>query len=234
MKKVGLVIFAVALVAGLVVTNLFSFGRWAGGGLGLGLHIGSVHGSGNIVSDVRDLDGFHAVDVGGIFQVEITARQSYSVEVQTDDNLLPLVSTHVDDDGVLHIESEGRIKSGSPIRVRITAPDIDNLDVSGAANVTVNGLSNTGLSVDSSGASRIKVAGETDKLTLDVSGATKVDAEDLHAAIANVDASGASNVIVNVSGRLTTDASGASHVTYVGSPTSVEKKSSGASSVSAK
>jgi hypothetical protein len=234
MKKVGIVIFAVALVAGLVVTNMFSFGRIAGRGFEFPFHIGSVHGSGTIVSDTRDLNDFHAVDVGGIFQVGITAQKQYGVEIQTDDNLLPLIRTHVDNDGVLHIESERRIKSDSPIRVRITAPDIDNLDVSGAANVTVNDLKNTGLSVDSSGASKIKIAGETAKLTIDVSGATKVDAEDLKAASANIDASGASNVTVNVSGRLTTDTSGASRVTYAGSPTSVEKKSSGASSVSAK
>jgi hypothetical protein len=234
MKKVGIVVFAVALVVGLVVTNMFSFGRLAGRGFDFPFHIGAVHGSGTIVTDVRDLTDFHAVDVGGIFQVEITAQKTYGVEIRTDDNLVPLVRTHVDNDGVLHIESERRIKSDSPIRIRVTAPDIDSLDVSGAANVTVNDLKNTALSIDSSGASKIKIAGETAKLTVDVSGATRVDAEDLSAVNANIDASGASNVTVNVSGRLTTDTSGASHISYTGSPTSVEKKSSGASSISAK
>lgn len=230
MKKVGIVIFAVALVVGLVVTNMFSVRRM----FEFPVHFGAVHGSGNIVSDVREVNDFHAVDVGGIFQVEITAQKTYGVEVQTDDNLLGLITTHVDGDGVLHIDAERRIKSDSPIRVRVSAPDIDDLDVSGAANVTVVDLKNTDLSVDSSGASKIKITGETAKLTVDVSGATRVDAEDLKATSANVDASGASHVTVNVSDRLTTDASGASRVTYAGSPTSVEKKTSGASSVSAK
>jgi len=230
MKKVGLVIFAVALVLGLVVTNMFSFGRM----FDFPVHFGAVHGSGNIVSDVRDLSDFHAVDVGGIFQVEITAQKTYGVEIQTDDNLLTLIKTHVDGNGVLHIDSDARIKSDSPIRIRVTAPDIDNLDVSGAANVTVAGLRNDELSIDSSGASKIKIAGETAKLTVEVSGATKVDAEDLQAVNADVEASGASHVTVNVSDHLTTDASGASRVTYAGSPTSVQKKTSGASSVSVK
>lgn len=234
MKKVGIVIFAVALVVGLVVTNMFSLGRFTGRLFDMPFHLGAVHGSGTMATDVRDLDGFHAVDVGGIFQVEITAQKTYGVEIEADDNLLELINTHVDSDGVLHIDAERRIKSDSPIRVRVTAPDIDNLDVSGAANVMVNDLKNTGLSVDSSGASKIKISGETAKLTIDVSGATKIDAEDLKALNANVDASGASHVTVNVSERLTTDTSGASHVSYAGSPTSVQKKTSGASSVSAK
>ena len=102
------------------------------------------------------------------------------------------------------------------------------------ANVTLNDLKNIGLSVDASGASKIKITGETAKLTVDVSGATKVDAENLTAENASVEASGASHVSVNVTGRLRTDASGASKIVYTGSPANVEKKTSGASSVSSK
>jgi hypothetical protein len=230
MKKVGIVIFAVALVVGLVVTNLFSLGRmfeWP-------VHFGSVEGSGNIVSDLRDVESFHGVDVGGVFKVEVSMGSEPSVEVQADDNLLPLIRTHVDHDGILHIDAERRIKSRGDIRVRVTTPDVDSLDVSGAAHVTVTGLKNEGFNVDASGASRIDLSGTTDKLTVDVSGAGKIDAGDLSAADANVDASGAATIAVHVSDNLVADLSGASSLTYSGSPANVEKKTSGASRVSAK
>lgn len=230
MKKIGIAIFAIALVAGLVVTNLFSFGRM----FDLPVHFGSVEGSGQMVSEVRSVEKFHGVDVGGVFRVEIVAGSQTGVEIEADDNLLPLIRTHVDHSGILHIDCERRIKSQNDIRVRVTTPDIDDLDVSGAANVTITGLKNDGINVDASGASRIKVSGETAKLTVDISGATKVDADDLEAVNAHVGASGASNATVNVSGKLAADLSGASHVTYSGSPTSVEKKTSGAASVTAK
>ena len=229
MKKVGIIIFGAALVLGLIVTNMFSFGRM----FDFPVHFGAVEGSGNVVSDVREVGDFHGLDVGGIFKVEVIVGREANVEVRADDNLLPLITTDVRG-GVLHIESERRIKSRNDILVRVTTTDLDNLDVSGAANVNVAGVRGDELSVDASGASHIKIAGQTSNVKIDVSGASKIDADDLAAVDANVDASGAANVGVNVSGTLTADLSGASKVVYSGSPTNVEKTTSGASHVSAK
>ncbi len=233
MKKVGIIIFAVALVIGLVVSNIFSFGRVTDRLFNFSINFSGENGSGKIVTEKRDLKGFKAVDVGSVFQVEITSQKDFSIEVEADDNLLPLIKTEVDD-GVLEIESDGRLSPTSPIRIRISAPDIDNLDVSGAANVTLNGIRNSSLCVDSSGASKVKIAGETTKFTAEASGASKIDAEDLKAVDASIDGSGASHVDVSVSGELAADLSGASNVVYSGSPTAVHKKTSGAGSVSQK
>jgi len=233
MKKIGIMIFVVALVIGLVVSNLFSFGRTSVKVFNFSLGFGGVKGSGNVATDKRGVSGFKAVEVGGVFQVEITAQKDFAVEVEADDNLLPLIKTEVHD-GVLSIETEQRIKSSSPIRVRVYAPNIDSLDVSGVVNVTVNDLKNSGLNVEGSGASKIKISGVTDKLTVGVSGATKVDAESLTAVDASVDGSGASHVNVNVTGELRADLSGASKVTYSGTPSHIEKNTSGAGSVSQK
>ncbi len=233
MKKLGIIIFAAALIVGLIVTNMFSFGRVRDRLFNFSFNFKGVQGSGKTATEVRGLDGFKAVDVSGVVQVEITAQKDFSVEVEADDNLLPLITTEVTG-GVLKIGTECRVSSSNPIRVRINAPDIESLEASGATNITVNDLKNSSLSVDSSGASKIKIAGETSRLTVDVSGATKVEADALVTENAIVDASGASHVSVNVTGQLRGDASGASKIVYSGSPGSVEKKSSGASSISPK
>jgi len=233
MKKVGVIIFAAALVVGLVVSNLFSFGRISDKFFNFSFKIGSEQSSGKMASETRDLAGFRAVDVGGVFQVEITAGKDHGVEVEADDNLLQFITTEVDD-GVLKIGTKCRLKTDNPIRVRVSAPDIDDLEVSGAASVTLSGLKNDGLEVDSSGASKIKVTGETVKFVVDVSGATKVDGENLQAENVTVEASGASHVKVSVSGNLRADTSGASSVVYSGTPKDIVKKTSGASSVSPK
>lgn len=230
MKKVGIIIFALALVVGLVVSNLFSFGRVTDKFFNFSFDFKGVKGSGQTASEVRGLTGFRSVDVGGVFEVVITTQKDFAVEVEADDNLLPLIKTEVRGD-VLTIGTEQRISPRSPIRVRISAPDIDELDVSGVANVTIKDLKNTGLSVDGSGASKVTIAGQTSKLTVDVSGATKVYADDLATENATTKASGASHIYVNVSGTLRADASGASHIVYSGSPTRVEKDASGASKI---
>ncbi len=230
MKKVGIIIFAVALVIGIVVANFFSFGRATSKFFNFSVNFSGVNGSGNIASETRDVAGFKSVDVGGVFEVEITAQKDFSVEVESDDNILPLISTEVRD-GVLKIKTKRRVSPTGPIHIRISAPDIEGLDISGAAKITLNDIKNSNLSVDSSGAAKIKITGETSKLTVDVSGASKIDAEDLNAVDASVEASGACHVSVNVSGDLLTDATGASTIVYSGTPSNIEKKTSGASSV---
>lgn len=239
MRKVGLLVFAAALIVGLIVSNLFSLGnvreRFSdlSGFNGFNFNFRGTKGSGHTRSEFRDIRDFKSIDVGGVFHVEVTAQKEFSVEVEADDNLLPMIKTEVRG-GNLEIETDGKISPKSTIRIRISAPNIEELEVSGVADVTVNGLKNSKFAVDSSGASKIKVVGTTSGLTVDVSGATKVDADALISDSAQVEASGASHVYVNVTGTLRADASGASHITYSGAPTNVEKKSSGASRISPK
>jgi hypothetical protein len=232
MKKFGILIFIVTILVGVVFANLFSFGK-ASGKLFNFSFLSAIKGSAVAGSEVRNVSGFKGVDVGGIFQVEVTVGKDFAVEVEADDNLLQYIKTEVEH-GVLKIETTERINSHTPMRIRISAPDIESVGASGACKVSVAGVKNSALNVDTSGASKIKVAGETQDLNIEVSGASNIDAESLKAQTATVDASGASKVSVFVTERLTSDASGASRIAYSGNPTSVDKKTSGASSVSPK
>jgi hypothetical protein len=132
---------------------------------------------------------------------------------------------------VLKISSTERIRSHEPLRVRVSAPTIESLEASGVCKVSLTGVKNNELSIGTSGASKVSVAGETSSLTVDVSGASSVDGESLKAENAKVEASGASKVNVFVTSRLVSDASGASKIGYTGNPASVEKSTSGASKV---
>ena len=83
----------------LSLANFFSFGRLSGKLFNVKLDVGSgVSGSGRVATDKRDVKGFSSVDVSGIFQVEIVSGKDFSVEVQADDNILPLIQTNVDGD----------------------------------------------------------------------------------------------------------------------------------------
>lgn len=233
MKKFGFIVFAGALILGLVVSTLFSLGRVSDSFFNFSFNFSGQKGSGVMASDVRDVRGFSAIDVGGVFQVEVTAQKDFEVEVEADDNLLQYIETEVHGD-TLQIKTDKRLSPTGPIRVRISAPNIESIEASGAANVIVNELKNASVSLDASGASRVKLNGETTKLTVDVSGATNVNAADLRSETAIVEASGASHVDVHATGTLKADASGASKITYSGSPTSVQKSDSGAGKVVAR
>lgn len=232
MKKIGIIVFIAAIAVGVLVSSFFSFGRAAGGVFNISF-LSGVKGSGVSATETRDVSEFTDVDVGGVFDVEIISQKDFSVEVTADDNLLQHIKTEVSG-GVLKIESDERINSREPIKVRISAPNIESVEASGASKVSLSDVKNSELTVDSSGASKVRVSGETVNLNVEVSGASKVDAENLKAENADVDASGASHVNVNVFGELKSDASGASNITYAGNPKKVEKSSSGAGRVSPK
>jgi hypothetical protein len=233
MKKIGFIIFIVAIIIGVTFANFFSWGRTSAKLFNFSINFGGVQGSGNIVNEKRNLGDFNAIEVGGVFEVEVVAQKEFSVEVEADDNLLQFIKTEVNGD-TLEIKTTKRISPKNTIHVRISAPNIENLQVSGVSKVSLANLKNDSLKVDASGASKIKVDGETGNLEVELSGASRLDAENLKSENANVDGSGASSASVNVSGDLKADLSGASKVTYSGNPRNLEKSTSGASCVRGK
>ena len=232
MKKIGFIVFAVAVVVGVTVASLFSWGKATESIVNFKVNFGAEKGSGNVASERREVAEFSKIDVSHVFQVEVTAQSEFGVEVEADDNLLQFIKTEVRGD-TLYIDLDQRVKTSNGMKIRISAPDIERVDASGASRVNISNLKNSELTVDTSGASKINVAGETGTLTVDVSGASQIDLGNLQAASANIDASGASFVSVNVANELIADASGASRITYAGSP-KVQKSTHGASSVSQK
>ncbi|MBC7899933.1 MAG: DUF2807 domain-containing protein [Saprospiraceae bacterium] len=232
MKKIGLIVFAAAIIFGVVIANFISFGKTTEKVFNFSID-SEIGGSGNIVTQKRDLNDFTGIDVGGVFEVEVVSQKDFSVEIDADDNLLPLIKTEVRN-GVLRISTDEEIKSKNTIRVRISAPDVDSIGTSGVAKVSLTDVKNSDLKIDASGASKVTVAGETANLSVEISGASHLNAEGLRAENAGVDASGASHVNVNVLEQLKAGASGASKINYTGSPKSAEKNSSGASSINNK
>ncbi|MEO7674865.1 MAG: head GIN domain-containing protein [Pyrinomonadaceae bacterium] len=229
MNKIAIIIFVAALLLSVFVSSFFSFGKLSERAFTFSFNRG-VKGSGNVATETREVGSFSGVEVSGVFQVEITAQKEFGIEIEADDNLLPLIKTELRN-GVLRIETEQKIKTSNPLKVRISAPNIDSIEASGASKVSLADLKNSELRIDTSGASKINISGETAELTVEVSGASSIDAENLRAVNASVGASGASRVSVFASNELKSSASGASKIVYLGSPRNIEKSSSGASSV---
>lgn len=230
MRKIALIVFVVCIVVGLCLANFFSFGRIGAKFPDFSMNFGGVSGSGNAVTDKRSVSGFDSIEVSGIFQVDVVSGKDFSVEVQADDNLAPLVTTEVTG-STLHIGLDKKVSPHSDLIVRVSAPNIRKISTSGVSKINASDINNDSFAIDSSGASKMSVSGQTGKLSVDVSGASKIDAEDLKAVDADINASGACSVTVNVSGSLRTDASGASHITYTGDPKTVDNHQSGVGSV---
>ncbi len=233
MKKIGILIFIVAAVGGIILARMFDFGGIPAVEMPSISIFSKVQGSGNLVAETRNVSEFNAVDFGGAFNVEITAGEDYSVVVEADDNLLQFITTRVER-GTLRIDTEKRFSTRNRINVKIKAPNINAVDVSGASHALLNNVKNEKLSIDASGASSVKISGTTENLVIDMGGASRIDASALTASKVTVDGGGASNASVSVSDSLTVDLGGASNVVYTGSPSEINKSTSGGSSVSAR
>lgn len=181
-----------------------------------GLHTG-VKGSGKREVQKRDIASFTAISTEGAFNVEVKCQQGLALEVEADDNILPLVSTEVRG-GVLYLKSSSNYSVHDPVIIRISVPDIEGLSVTGAGSIDITGIKNEKFEIDSSGAPSIKASGVTKVVDIDTSGAAKIDTHNLHASRAIVDSKGVSKVDLDVRDQLDVKISGPSYVTYEGNP----------------
>jgi Putative auto-transporter adhesin, head GIN domain len=209
----------------------------------------TVKGNGMIKTESRNVQSFTSLDLASAFMGEVTEGKTASLQIIADSNLMPYVK-HKLEGGRLSISMEGSYSYDKPIRVIMTTPILNKLDVSGASQLVVKNMSSHPLGFVCSGAAKVSVAGTPNAidgelsgaselklgnvtlnfLKLDLSGASKFIANG-SAASANISASGASMMTGSFTvkkGRLET--SGASSIN-VSSDSQVKKSSSGASSI---
>jgi hypothetical protein len=188
-------------------------------------------GSGTMKTEKRDVPAFKALDISGGYEVEIVAQKEQSLEIEADDNLLPLIKTEVSD-GVLTINNEKSFNTRNKLRLRISVPSFVGIFTSGATEIAASNLKGDDFTVHASGASKIQLSGEIYQLAVEISGAGDLDAKDLHARIVNIHSSGAANSNVYASEELHAQVSGAGNVNYYGDPKTVKEDTSGAGTIS--
>lgn len=208
-------------------------------------------GSGNVVTETRQTGEFTGISVGGSFTVELALGPVTEVKVEADDNIIHDIETRVSGN-VLKIGTKDH--SGfrdATLKVYITAPEINKINASGAAQVKVAGelksrdkiaLDVSGasaittavdapeISAEVSGAGHIDVKGRTRQYTAEVSGSGELKSGDLKSEETEVRVSGAGNARVYASVKLKAEASGAGNIYYRGGAT-VDSKTSGAGNV---
>lgn len=192
----------------------------------------ALQGSGKELRESREVDSFTEVAVADAIDAEITVGDEQSVTVVSDDNIVPLVRTIVEQ-GRLVVELAADAPPLQPeigLGVVITVERLERLHASGASRAEASGVESKRFEIVASGASRITMDGEATDLIVGASGASRVVAAELMAQVADVDVSGASDVRINADDAVDVQASGASKVCYEGSP-EVSSQLSGASSV---
>jgi hypothetical protein len=193
-----------------------------------------LRGNGVVVTEERSIEDFQSVKISGAIRVEIQCATEPALTITGDENLLPLIQTQVVD-GCLVIEPTKGYSASHAIVVNASCFQVNRYEGSGATEGVISSIESDSFDADVSGASSLVVqSGNVRRMKISASGASTFDAPALEAYQANVDSSGASTVIVNAIEDLHADASGASSVRFVGTPTKLTKDESGASSIRAR
>ncbi len=211
-----------------------------------------IHGDGNVVAENRPVATFSGVEVSGGLEIFVKQDSVASVKIETDKNLQEYIITEVND-GVLEIYQENNtdLEATKGIRIYVSNPSFKSFEASGATEIHgenkiqhnegiklyVSGASKIELDVKApkisgelSGASSLKLSGETKDLNIDANGASHAKCFDLMTENAETELSGASSANISASIKITGEASGASNLTYKGNAT-VTVNTSGAGSV---
>ncbi len=152
-----------------------------------------VNGSGRLKSETRPIGNFHAVNAGSCVHVQLEVGPEPSFKIEAEDNLLSRIKSEVRSDGTLKIWSRG-INPSKEIRITLTTPKIDALDISGASEMAAKGVSASKLALNCSGASRLDLYGTGDNVSVDFSGASQAHLFGIHAKTLSGEINGASNL----------------------------------------
>ncbi len=196
-----------------------------------------VRGNGDVITEDRSVSSFDAIRVSGSFEIFLEQGTSESLRIEADENLMDIIKTEVRS-GILTIYTQGNIIHAESMKVYITFVNIDDIDISGAVELTGKGmlsfsdidieasgaaeidlnLQADDLEIDLSGSTEVDLAGKASKMSLEVSGAAELFAEDFELERCDISISGAGSAIVNVRDELDVDISGAASVRYKGQP----------------
>jgi hypothetical protein len=206
-------------------------------------------GSGNVVTEMREVSNFRAIEIDYPAEVIVQQSSQESLKLEAEDNLLPNLKTQVRN-GTLEIfykrENGKHVNPTKAVKITIVAKDLANVEFNSAGELTIEGLKTSSLDVSLSGAGNLDLdrlqvkdlgvnlsgagsmtaSGTADDLDLNISGFGDFKGADLHGQVARVNISGAGSATVWVDDDLSAAISGAGSISYYGSA-SVTRQISG-------
>ena len=187
-------------------------------------------GSGNVITESREVTGFNEIVLGGSGRVVVEVTGTESLTIEAEDNIMPFLETRVGN-GSLRLDTSRSISPTVEILYSITAATLDGLVISGSGIVEAEAVDGTDFRAEISGSGNVGVEGTlSGLLTVSISGSGEFDGQSLTSPEGRVEVSGSGNAVVNVTDSLEVDVSGSGDVAYLGEP-SIDRDVSGSGSV---
>jgi hypothetical protein len=213
-----------------------------------------VRGSGNMITETRDVSDFSGVQLMTSGNATITVGEANSLTIEAEDNIMPLLTSEVRS-GVLELgtASNTSISTSRGWQYTITVESLDLLEITGSGDATVNGtvdsnlrvqiagsgdatlsaVDSADLQVEISGSGDVDASGSATDLTVRIAGSGSFHGFDLTSEDAAATVTGSGRVEVHATGNLSATVAGSGDITYDGSP-SVSESVTGSGDVQAR
>lgn len=202
-----------------------------------GIAFSSLHGSGEIITEERQISGFNQIHLQGAGNVFLTRGAAQNVQVETDDNIMPFIETRVENSRLIISHARKNIRPGV-LNIHISAANLRGVSISGSGDITGNeifssdtfyadiaGSGDIALKVNAerlessiSGSGSINLSGSTRSYDATITGSGDVDAFDLQTTESSVVITGSGDCRVSVLENLTAKITGSGDVLYKGNP----------------
>ncbi len=201
-----------------------------------------IRGSGNLVSESREVSGFGKVRLDGAGRLFITQGEEESLEIEAEDNLMDKLTSDVED-GTLVLGYEEKpwrttVIPTNGITYTLTVKDLTgvtfngagdlemaaletsslDVEINGAGQLSIDELTAENLMVHIAGTSTISVSGQVSTQEVVIDGAGNYKAEDLKTESTSIEINGIGNAIVWAIDTLEINIDGGGTVNYYGTP----------------
>lgn len=190
------------------------------------------------VTETLDLAGFDSIDIGGVFEVDVSVGGGFSVVVSGAPEEMERLDATVEN-GVLKLDQDeirlgkGRWRNQGMTAV-ISLPALNSLGLAGVADGEVTGVDAEEFRAEIAGVGNLVLAGRCGRLEAQVSGVGDLDAKSLECREVDVDVSGVGSASVYASEAADASVGGVGSIDIYGSPARVEKDASFIASISVK
>jgi hypothetical protein len=181
------------------------------------LAAGCTVGSGDMITESRDVSGFDEIVLLGSGDVIIDVTGTESLEIEAEDNVMPLLTSDVID-GRLELGVDGSITTNRGITYTITAAELVGVTIKGSGDVNGTDIDADSFEVTIEGSGTVDLTGTSNDLTVRTAGSGDFDGRDLESATGTVRIDGSGSAQVNVTDDLTVTINGSGDVEYIGDP----------------
>ena len=181
----------------------------------------NIQGSGNIISESRELNNFTSIILLGSIDVNIKTSESNNCVVVADDNLIPYIKTEVVNNK-LNISLNESYSSEEKLVVNINTPNYDEVSLSGSGNITILDFKYNNLSLNISGSGNITGNGEVETLVVKINGSGNLMSKEIKSKIATITINGSGDAEVFASDSISAKINGSGNIEYFGNPEIVD------------